>query len=770
MFRWSRSLSAVAEFARIPMFVLTALLFPLYVWADDKKLTPAQLEFFEKSVRPVLSAHCFECHGEEKQRGGLRLDSRAAMMDGGDTGPAIVANNPKDSLLVKAISYQDERKMPPKAPLAPEHVAALTAWIQQGAFWPEGVRAARIVNKDAGFQITPEDRAFWSFQPLKNAPVPSVKNTAWPRGAIDRFVLAKLEASGLAPAPAADPRTLLRRVYFDLIGLPPEPEEVEDFVRDCRRGTPGERVPSTQYSGREVQQAALAEVVDRLLNSPRYGERWARHWLDVARYGEDQAHTFQARKYPHGFRYRDWLIRAFNEDMPYDRFVMEQIAGDLLHPKLAEGTPAQKEQLAALGFFALGPVYYGDRLKLDQIDDRIDTLTRGFLGLTVACARCHDHKYDPISTRDYYSLAGVFHSTDYEEVPLIAAEEVQRIKDKQTAEEKKKKAPPKYPVVHSLKEGKPANLAVHIRGNPKTLGDEAPRGFLTILSGEKPTPFQQGSGRLELARAIASKDNPLTARVMVNRIWQHHFGKGLVRTPSNFGELGERPTHPELLDWLAARFIESGWSIKKLHRDIIMSAVYQQASGIRNQESGDRKADANAAVVDADNRLLWRMNRRRLEVEAWRDAMLTVAGTLDQTVGGPSSELNAPDNRRRTLYGSVSRHDLNPLLRLFDFPDPNITSDERTLTTVPLQQLFVLNSEFMVRNAKALATRLENIADDDERIRHAFALVYGRPATQREIDLAVSFLSQANGDGIGLSRWEQYAQVLLSANEFLYVD
>jgi hypothetical protein len=325
-------------------------------------------------------------------------------------------------------------------------------------------------------------------------------------------------------------------------------------------------------------------------------------------------------------------------------------------------------------------------------------------------------------------------------------------------------------VVHALKEGKPANLAVHIRGNPKTLGEEAPRGFLTILSGAKATPFEHGSGRLELARAIASKDNPLTARVMVNRIWQHHFGKGLVRTPSNFGELGERPTHPELLDWLAARFIESGWSIKTLHREIVLSATYQQSSGVRNQESGDGNSGVDAAGVDAENRLLWRMNRRRLEVEAWRDAMLAVAGTLDHAVGGPSSDLNAADNRRRTLYGAVSRHDLNPLLRLFDFPDPNITSDERTLTTVPLQQLFVLNSEFMVRNAKALVTRLEKVADDEERVRHAFTLVYGRPATQREIDLAVSFLSQTSGDGVELSRWEQYAQVLLSANEFMYVD
>jgi hypothetical protein len=423
-------------------------------------------------------------------------------------------------------------------------------------------------------------------------------------------------------------------------------------------------------------------------------------------------------------------------------------------------------------------VYYGDRLKLDQIDDRIDTLTRGFLGLTVACARCHDHKYDPISTRDYYSLAGVFHSTDYEEVPLVSAEEVDRIKKAQSEQDRKNKVPPKYPVIHAIKEGTPANLAVHIRGNPKTLGEEAPRGFLTILSGEKPDPFKQGSGRLELARAIADKDNPLTARVMVNRIWQHHFGKGLVRTPSNFGELGERPTHPELLDWLASRFIASGWSIKKLHRDIVLSATYQQTSRVRLSETDetpatgrlDGHAKPQAAEIDPENRLLWRMNRRRLEVEAWRDAMLAVAGTLDPTVGGPSSDLNAADYRRRTLYGSVSRHELNPLLRLFDFPDPNITADERSLTTVPLQQLFVLNSEFMVRNAKALAARLSDIPNDPDRVRQAFVVLYGRPVTERELSLATSFLSQSAAEGATLSRWEQYAQVLLSANEFMYVD
>jgi hypothetical protein len=544
-----------------------------------------------------------------------------------------------------------------------------------------------------------------------------------------------LEANGLQPAAAADKRTLIRRATFDVIGLPPTPAEIDAFLND-------------------ESPDAFARVVDRLLASPHYGERWARHWLDVARYGEDQAHTFQSRKYPNGFRYRDWLTKAFNDDLPYDRFIKEQIAADLL-----DGN-SDPESHVPLGFFALGPVYYGDPKKLDQIDDRIDTLCRGFLGLTVACARCHDHKFDPIPTRDYYSLAGVVAGTDYVEEPLVPPEVVEEAKRQQTDKDKKNKVPPKYPFVHALKEGaKPVTMRVHVRGNPETLGEEEPRHFLTVLTAN-PKPFTKGSGRLELAEAIASPDNPLTARVLVNRVWQHHFGKGIVRTPSNFGSLGERPTHPELLDHLARRFIASGWSIKALHREILLSATYRQSNHY----------DARAYEKDPENRLLWRMSRRRLEVEAWRDAMLAVSGRLDQSLGGHSLDLASGDNRRRTFYGAVSRHDLNPLLRLFDYPDPNVTCAERSQTTVPLQQLFVLNDEFLVANARALAARLNSDPelDDAERIRRAMPLVYGRPATEREVQLGLSFLASA--DESGLKRWEQYAQVLLGASEFLYVD
>jgi hypothetical protein len=708
--------------------------------AQDKKLSAEQTEFFEKSVRPLLATYCFECHDEVKHKGRLRLDSRDMMMQGGSSGPALIPGNAKGSLIIQAIHYNDEPKMPPKGKLSEAEIAVLTAWVQQGALWPDSTAAVRPPSSKE-FKISAADREFWSFKPISNPLPPAVRNSAWPKNAIDQFILAPLEASGLAPVGAADRRLLLRRATFDLTGLPPTPEEMDAFLGD-------------------ESAAAFAKVIDRLLASPRYGERWARHWLDVARYGEDQAHTFEARKYPQGFRYRDWLIRAFNDDMPYDRFLIEQLAADLL--------PGDDRvaNLPALGFFALGPVYYGDPKKLDQIDDRIDTLSRGLLGLTVACARCHDHKYDPIATRDYYSLAGVIASTDYVELSLEPGMEG-LVVPAPPKNAKDKKAQVKGAFIHALKEGTPTTMKVHVRGNPKTLGEAAPRRFLSILESQDAHPFTKGSGRLELAQAIASKDNPLTARVIVNRVWQQHFGKGLVRTPSNFGTLGERPSHPELLDYLASRFIASGWSLKALHRDIMLSATYQMSTLF----------DGRNFEADPDNKLVWRMNRKRLEVEAWRDAMLAVAGTLDNTIGGPSLDLNAPENRRRTLYGVVSRHELNSLLRLFDFPDPNITSEKRTVTTVPLQQLFVLNSEFMVRNAKALAKKLTSQPglDDTERVRQAFLVVYGRPATERELTVGLTFLSASDPApagklGAGLTRWEQYAQVLLSTNEFLFVD
>jgi hypothetical protein len=483
--------------------------------------------------------------------------------------------------------------------------------------------------------------------------------------------------------------------------------------------------------------------------------------------------------------------------MPYDRFIVEQIAGDLLK----DGN--HQSHLPALGFFALGPHYYEDGaakklVQATELDDRIDTLTRGFLGLTVSCARCHDHKFDPISQADYYSLAGVFQSTKYQEVPLGPAEVIARynssqakVRDQDTKikkfvkdeakgggekklseaakkkltemrrelEQLKKAVPPAPPMVHTLTEGQPANMKIYLRGNPDREGEVAPRRFLRIVAGDSPPPFTQGSGRLELARAIASPKNPLTARVLVNRVWAYHFGKGIVGTPSNFGKLGERPTHPELLDHLATRFIASGWSIKALHREILLSSTYRLSCD----------HDEGNAAADPGNQLLWRINRQRLDVEAWRDALLAASGELDDRVGGPSVDIGNAGNKRRTLYGKISRHQLDSLLRLFDFPDPNITSGSRPVTIVPLQQLFVLNSEFMVARARSLAAKLTAEKDDTARIRKAFARVYGRPASERDVQMGLAFL-RAPDTKATLSRWEQYAQVLLSANEFTFVD
>jgi mono/diheme cytochrome c family protein len=716
--------------------------------AEEKAASPfatEQLEFFETSVRPLLVARCQECHGPSKQEGKLRLDSREAVLAGGENGPAAVAGDPEHSLLVTALHYRDDApQMPPKGKLDDEKIAALTKWVKLGLPWStgEGVRPAAPAASLEKFVISDEDRAFWSFRPVVTPPIPAVKNPQWTRTSIDPFILEKLEAKGFAPAAPANKHVLLRRVTFDLTGLPPTLDEMAAFAADD-------------------SPEAFAKVVDRLLESPQYGERMARLWLDIARFGEDQAHTFEARQYPQGFRYRDWVVGAFNKDLPYDDFVKQQIAADQYD--------GSDERLAALGYFACGPVYYGDRNSMDQISDRIDTLSRGFLGLTVACARCHDHKFDPISTVDYYALAGVFASTEYIETPLVSAEEIAEIEKSLTDKQKQdKKRPKKYPFVHALKDAdKSRDMRVHVRGNAETLGPEAPRRFLEILSSGSEISLAAGSGRKQLAEAIADPNNPLTARVLVNRIWQQHFGKGLVRTASNFGALGQKPSHPELLDHLASFFVSGGWSIKRLHREIILSATYQQSGAV----------SAEVRTADPENLLLSHMDRRRLEVEPWRDALLAVSGRLETQTGGPSADLAKADNRRRTLYGFVSRHELDNLLRLFDFPDPNITSDQRAVTTVPLQQLFVLNSEFMVASAKALVERLNiEAADDKARVERAYQLLYARPPREAELKLALEYLSVADlppGESeksVKLSRWECYAQALLAANEFMYVD
>jgi hypothetical protein len=684
----------------------------------------AEADFFEQKIRPVLVEHCFACHSARapKLKGGLRLDTREGVRQGGESGPAIVPGKPDASLMLRALRYT-EHKMPPRGQLPERVIADFQRWIETGAIDPrtDASATAGPIDVEAG-------KRFWSFQPPRAHVGPGVRDTAWPRKKVDRFILARLEEANLAPTPPAKRQTWLRRVSFDLIGLPPTPEEIDAFVADDSAD-------------------AHEKVVERLLASPHYGERWARPWLDLARFAEDQAHIVGSDEslfYPNAFLYRDWVIAAFNEDVPYDRFLRLQLAADLLEP-------GNDSQQAALGFLGLGPKYFGRKdpeVIADEWEDRIDTVCRGLLGLTAACARCHDHKFDPIPTEDYYALAGVFAGTRMFNRPLHA----------KIGKDASGEANDPLDAVHVVREGTPTDLHVFVRGDRNNPGPLVQRHFLQALSPGPPAPFVNGSGRRELAEAIARRDNPLTARVFVNRIWALHFGRPLVGTPSNFGALGERPTHSELLDDLAVRFMDSGWSLKWLHRELVLSAAYGQSSTSNPQQRS----------VDPDNRLLGRMNRRRLSVEAWRDALLACAGQLDRAIGGRSINPLDPAKRRRTIYCEVSRLDLNRMLALFDFPDPNAHADRRFETTTPLQKLFVLNSPWMVAQAAGLAERLlHKDATDRMRIERAYRLLYGRPASARELQLGLDYLGS---DGDRLARWGEYAHALLAANEMMFVD
>jgi cytochrome c553 len=739
-------------------------------WADQQ----AGIEFFESNVRPLLVERCYECHSAKSDpiEGGLRLDSRAGWQRGGDSGPVIVPGQPEESRLLKAVLYQDPTlAMPPDNALSKREIDLIRNWIEIGAPDPRGQEekaGSRAIDFEAG-------REFWSFRPIANPQLPAIENRDWAQSPIDHFVLANLEESGLAPVPPASPRVLIRRTTFDLIGLPPTPEEIEVFLQESNRDP----------------QSAFRNLIDRLLVSPHYGERWGRHWLDVARYADDQLRVeFFYRDLPHAWRYRDWVVRALNDDMPYDQFVMQQLAGDLLVDSFGP------ESTVATGFLALGMIYQDDGgtpesiavAKAETLDDRVDTVTRGLLGLTVSCARCHDHKFDPIPTADYYSLAGIFQNTKYvEEAPLVEreivdryakarqaiaeiegklaeaekAEDVEQIAAlKQQLNQQEQTAPPIYPRAHAMLEGGSEDMRVALRGNLLKPGELAPRRFLRVVAGDDPPRFTQGSGRIELARAIASENNPLTARVIANRIWQHHFGRGIVASASNFGELGARPTHPELLDWLASRLIESGWSLKSLHREILLSSTYQLST--RYDEHNHR--------IDSGNKWLWRMNRRRLDIEAIRDSVLAASGELDQRLGGvPVSDLLT--SHRRTIYGAVRRDkqtNSDELLRMFDFPNPRISSAGRSSTTVPQQQLFSLNSKFMIERAGALAARAQRESPNAS-IQHAFLLVLSREPSNEELALADSFINADSAEPADeFSLWEQFCQVLISSNEALY--
>jgi len=882
----------------------------------------ADLEFFESNVRPLLLESCVRCHGEKKQSAGLRLDSREALLKGGDSGPAIEPGNPSESLLVQALSHElEDIKMPPKGKLDAPKIDAIAQWVSRGAAWPTGViLSAAEMDAATG--------KHWSFQPISPTPPGKVHDQSWVKTPIDAYILAKLEAQGVKPSPRADRRTLIRRASFDLVGLPPTADQIEAFESDS--------APD-----------AWAKVIDRLLASPQYGERWGRHWLDVARYADTKGYVFnEERRYPYSYTYRDYVIKSFNDDLPYNQFIIEQIAAD----RLPKAETDRDGSLAAMGFLTVGRRFLNNQQ--DIIDDRIDVVTRGLLGLTVSCARCHDHKFDPIPIEDYYSLYGVFASSvepgdlpvlpegpskspetlDFEretakrtakrddylaqkrrefqddliqraDVYLVAAitldlnarhpklddraradslptgrlrlaisrwkarltqregrssdpvfglwpdlsalsdanfkqgvtdliakkgdswnpivleafkndppasrleaaqkygellkearerakssgkgadtsesrawtelaevlsapggiadlasEDIGRALDRSERNRFRQLnneisalaashagAPPRAMVLNDLPQ--PVNPHVFLRGNPGRPGAQVPRQFLQVLAGPTRKPFSNGSGRLDLAQAIIDPKNPLTARVLVNRVWMLHFGTGLVATASDFGLRSEPPTHPELLDDLAAEFVRSGWSLKTLHRRIMLSNVYQQRSDLVPASE----------KLDPSNKLLWRYPRKRLEFEPMRDALLAVSGQLDPTLGGRSVDLaKAPYTGRRTVYGLIDRQNLDGLYRTFDFASPDATSPKRFVTTVPQQALFLLNSPFVMEQARHLAQLTEKESIPEARVRAIYRRVLGRAPEAFEIDRALAFLQQQTlvPNQVSLDPWE----------------
>jgi len=812
----------------------------LAVWASGLNAQAVDNAFFEKEIRPILVKQCFGCHSStlKTPMGSLVLDTKAGMRAGGDGGAIIVPGSPDSSRLIEALEYKDaELRMPPTGKLSGREIEAFRTWIAAGAPDPREDSVAGKPGAAApvkrGMDIE-TGRKWWSFQPVREAPAPQVRDAQWTRKKVDFFVLAKLEENKVKPSPAADAATLIQRAYLDLTGLRPTYEEVTAFEKD--------RAPD-----------AYERLVDRLLGSAQYGPRWGRYWLDVARFAEDNP-TSEATNppYPFAWRYRDWVIEAVSHDVPYDRFVKLQLAADQL-------PGASRDDLRALGYLGAGPVYHKDaRLSRDVIetlftddwDERVDAVSRGILGLTVACARCHDHKFDPIPTKDYYGLAGVFASTVQAPRPLAASdpktelqfmaaaprmfflnyasnlmksepgtkpEESLRKSEKYKAEDERILAemaslkdsrpemyaylakmvpqppPPAPPAGNAprppqpagnprgrqrgassepftnsvfdagmwvdgsdpdlttldMKPGVPRDMHILPHGNVAAPGALAPRQFLSVLAKSDPR-FHQGSGRLELAERIFADAAPLAARVIVNRVWAWHFGKPLVATTSDFGTQGERPTHPDLLDDLAARFIANGWRLKWLHREIMLSATYRQASHPRQ----------DALQADATNRLVWRMNPRRLDAEAFRDTVLEAAATLDPAVGGPSLDLDAGDNVRRTVYGRVSRGNPNTMLKLYDFPEATQHSPSRELTTTPLQQLFVMNSAFIETQAAALAKRVAGEAEATAKVRGLYRRVLARDPSAKELDLAMSYL-------IG-GTLPQFAQALLSSNEVIF--
>ena len=890
---WTDLMKAVSRIILLHVFAIGSV---CSVAADDRT------DFFEQRIRPILVNECSSCHGAKKQNGGLRVDSLQGLLTGGDSGPAIVPGNTNESLLLHAINRNEDvaTAMPPEKPLSDEQIDAVRRWIADGAFWPESVGQLQSMEDTVA-------REHWAFQPITNPPVPQIENDDWSQTDIDRFILQKLRASGLSPATQADRRTLIRRAKYGLTGLPPSHEEVNRFIDDG-------------------SDKAWDKLISRLLTSEHYGEQWGRHWLDVARYSDTKGYVYarEERFWVHAWSYRDWVVEAFNEDMPYDRFLLLQMAADQVEDR-------RRKDLAAMGFLTLGRRFLG--VTHDIIDDRIDIVSRGTMGLTVSCARCHDHKYDPIPTTDYYSLYGVFNSCIEKMVPLsdppYGDDEYQQEYDKRrqamadarhkrctdtsnrlrdrirdylfaqtelneypkagfdqviaptdihprvvhrwanwlyhakrrndpvfrawhlfkalpddsfaidavsTSEilqempsttsnpliaEAFRKSPTSFtdvvnvyadvfkriddqwkelisskehtnpsglndpaaeqirqvlhgpdspcvvpdehiantellfdsPSVNALwkEQGEfdrwiiqaqsevpyavtlvdravPSEPRVFRRGDSTNPGDAVPRRFLSLFDNMVDGQFEHGSGRRELANAIIDWNNPLTARVIVNRVWAHHFGQGLVTTPSDFGLRAMPPSHPELLDWLTSWFIENGWSLKKLHRLIMSSAVYQQSSRIEHVYNF-----TIANEVDPDNRLLWKVNTHRLSFEEFRDSMLAASEELNLSTGGKPFDLFSEHQPRRTLYGLIDRQFLPGTLRNFDFPNPDLHIAERSETTVPQQALFSMNHSLIHDRVRELAANALEAQSPKDRIRLLFHQTLQREPSKEEL-------------------------------------
>ena len=822
--------------------------------ADFSHPTPAGIELFEKKIRPVLTQHCYKCHSAAASsvKGGLKLDTRDGLRKGGESGAAVVPGDSQSSLLMEALRFEG-LEMPPTGKLSDEQIADFAAWIDMGAPDPRtGAGAKKKLDLAAA-------RQFWAYK-LPNKPaLPAVQNSSWAATEVDRFLLAAMEKQGLKPAADADKLTWLRRVTFDLIGLPPTLAEIDAYLADTSSG-------------------ADAAVVDRLLASPQFGERWGRHWLDVARYGES---TGKERNIPftHAWRYRDWVIDAVNADKPYTTFIKEQIAGDLLP---AANPQQHNTQSIATGFLALGPKSVNERnaeqYLMDAVDDQIDVTTRAFLATTVGCARCHDHKFDPIPTADYYALAGIFRSTealsgvvgrstkgvknDYSgELMALAApssasnaaknapaaklsdEEqaeytktlkrleqrretlnrlVKSVKESSAGKNAKADAKKKYKqlseqitkdekTLADLKAGaktsgggaadsfamgvrdvaRPADTEIRARGEPEEKGAVVPRGFIQVMkSSVTPKVDPHHSGRLQMAEWIASRDNPLTARVMVNRVWYHLFGRGIVETVDNFGALGEEPSHPELLDYLAVRFMDHGWSLKKTIRELVLSRAYRMASD----------HDADNYAKDPGNRYFWRMNRRRLDAEAIRDATLAVGGTLDLTrpVGSPIANLTTSTEigrrgsiedlsdsvaHHRSVYLPLVRNGMPEVLAVFDVADPSLIVGQREVTTVATQALFLMNSPLVLEQSQAAAKRVTSSSGDAAHgVEAAYRLILQRPPSSDELRLGGQFIAaygqMADGQVAGKEKssapstdaaWVALCQSLISSAEFRYL-